>query len=77
MTEPIILNNQQFLIWLACIARAPTKEAIDFEIRRDNGLNPHNDSHKPRIRSELEIECDLRLKFVTVLQNRTISGEFA
>jgi hypothetical protein len=39
----------------------PDKSDIDAEIARDRNKNPHNDSHKPRIRGYAEIVIDLKI----------------
>lgn len=38
----------------------PDKYDIEREVRKDKGLNPYNEQNKPKLRSQLEIICDLK-----------------
>jgi hypothetical protein len=46
--------------WFAAMAPKPARWQMKLEQGRDRARNPHNDYHKPKIRSESEIEADLR-----------------
>jgi hypothetical protein len=48
-------------------APQPDAQTIEFESRCDRNLNPHNEPHKPAIRSQLEIICDLRYKYADAM----------
>lgn len=41
----------------------PTENQLDMERRLDRGLNPHNDSYKPEIRSDAQITSDRAYTF--------------
>ena len=41
----------------------PTEERIAAECSCDRALNPHNDSHKPKLRTRAEIVSDLAYRF--------------
>ena len=51
------------LLALAVInADSPTEENIRFAQQGDHMRNPHNDSHKPKLRSRAEIIADHKLE---------------
>lgn len=46
---------------MACMLPAPDEREITRELQLDHQKNPHNDSYKPRRRSEREIVAGLRV----------------
>ena len=48
----------------------PTDAEIELQQKLDHNRNPHNDAHKPPLRSKLEIECDLRFEFAKTFLRR-------
>ena len=49
--------------WFATFAPEPSTEDISSEFERDRLRNPHNDPHKPKIRSKREIIAELRYRY--------------
>ncbi len=54
------INDETLIHFLAALAPEPTAFSIKSELMKDHNRNPHNDSYKPKLRSEEEIICDLR-----------------
>lgn len=48
--------------WFATFAPPPRRWRLKLEQDRDRARNPHNDSYKPKIRSEDEIVAALRFE---------------
>jgi hypothetical protein len=53
--------------WFATFAPRPSKDRINLHMKMDRNRNPHNDSHKPPIRSETEIIAELRYEFADAM----------
>ena len=51
----------------AMAAPEPTEKQIEWESQKDRNANPHNDSHKPRLRDTLEIIADLKYKYADAM----------
>lgn len=53
-------------------AHNPDPKDIQLERERDRNLNPYNDSYRPKLRSTLEIICDLKFEYAdAMLKART------
>lgn len=67
--------DMSLLDWFATFAPEPTKEEIEYEYNKDKLANPHNESRKPRRRSEQEIKCDLRYEYAkNMLRAKMVRG---
>lgn len=53
--------------YFAIHAPEPDENDLQSERRRDQTKNPHNDPHKPRIRSDLEIRTQLRYEYADAM----------
>jgi len=53
--------------YFAIRAPEPTKERMDCERRCDQNRNPYNDAHKPKLRSDVEIRCDLAYEYADAM----------
>jgi len=53
--------------WFATFAPQPRPYLIDMHQRSDQLKNPHNDSHKPRLRSRNEIVSMLRYEYADAM----------
>ncbi|AOJ31395.1 hypothetical protein [Burkholderia metallica] len=53
--------------YFAIRAPEPTKERMDCERRYDQNRNPYNDAHKPKLRSDVEIRCDLAYEYADAM----------
>jgi hypothetical protein len=53
--------------YFAIRAPEPSKDRIEMLMQFDRNRNPHNDSHKPRLRSEVEIRCDLAYEYADAM----------
>lgn len=49
--------------WFAAHAPVPDTDRMATERALDRGRNPHNDSHKPAIRSDNEIKAELAYRY--------------
>ena len=70
MTE----HGAQFIIetpalrdWFAMNAPEATTEQLATERGIDRGRNPHNDPHRPRLRSETEIRAQLAYRYADAM----------
>lgn len=66
-SEGIIDDGADLLDWFAVKAPQPSKSRVEREMMRDKRLNPHNESHKPTVRDEIEIECQLRYEWAETM----------
>ncbi len=53
--------------YFAIRAPEPSESRISINRNRDSNRNPHNESHKPHIRSEVEIRCDLAYEYADAM----------
>ncbi len=53
--------------WFAGTAPTPADDDVELQERLDRNRNPHNDSHKPRIRSRAEIIASLRYAYADAM----------
>jgi hypothetical protein len=53
--------------WFATFAPRPQKWQIDLAMQSDRNRNPHNDSHKPPIRSQTEVIAALRYDYADAM----------
>jgi hypothetical protein len=53
--------------YFAIRAPEPTKDRMDLERMKDRNRNPHNDSYKPPIRSDMEIRCALAYEYASAM----------
>jgi hypothetical protein len=53
--------------YFAIHAPEPSSEAVNLQYNSDRMRNPHNDPHKPRIRSDLEIRAAIRYEYADAL----------
>ena len=53
--------------YFAIHAPEPSTERVTAQQTLDRGRNPHNDSYKPRLRTELEIKSDLRYSYADAM----------
>lgn len=58
------------LVYLVQSAPEPTQEQVGQQMHRDKQRNPHNDSHKPKLRDSLEIVVDYKLEFANMMLNK-------
>ena len=66
-----ILEEMTLIDWFATFAPEPNAEIISSEMELDKMKNPYNDSHKPPLRSKLEIIIDYKYKYAkTMLERR-------
>lgn len=63
MAEPGMTLRDYFAIR----APEPSKDRIEMLMHFDRNRNPYNDSHKPRLRSEVEIRCDLAYEYADAM----------
>jgi hypothetical protein len=64
---PIAAKGMSLRDWFAAMAPKPPRWRIKLESNMDRSRNPHNDSYKPKIRGEFEIEADLRFEFADAM----------
>ena len=55
----MIWDDLQLIDVFAMLAPEPTKEDVLYEMNQDRLANPHNDSYKPKRRTEVEIITEL------------------
>ncbi|MDN7703298.1 hypothetical protein QZM15_32965 [Burkholderia sp. AU44665] len=53
--------------YFAIRAPEPTSERMAMERRCDHNRNPYNEAHKPTIRSDVEIRCDLAYEYADAM----------
>ena len=58
--------------YFAIHAPQPSRETISLYLSLDKGRNPHKDHFKPKIRTEVEIECDLRYEFADMMMKTSV-----
>mgnify|MGYP000871624028 CR=1 FL=1 len=61
--------------WFATFAPPPRRWRVKLEQDRDRSRNPHNDSHKPKLRSEDEIVADLRYEHADAMLRARAKSE--
>jgi len=49
---------------------APTDYDIEQQMKYDKMRNPHNDSHKPKLRDRIEIIVDFKINAAKMLYNK-------
>ena len=62
-----ILNDMTLRDYFAVHAPTPSNEMIEQEMRCDRNRNPHNESHKPPLRSRTEIEVCLKYAYTDTM----------
>lgn len=63
------MDRSEFLALATIHAPEPSKEIINMHARMDQQRNPHNDSYKPRRRTENEIIAQLKVEYgLTLLE---------
>ncbi|AQQ20222.1 hypothetical protein [Burkholderia cenocepacia] len=53
--------------YFAIRAPEPTAERISMEHTSDRNRNPYNDEHRPKLRSDVEIRCDLAYEYADAM----------
>lgn len=53
--------------YFAIRAPEPTAERISMERTSDRNRNPYNDEHRPKLRSDVEIRCDLAYEYADAM----------
>lgn len=53
--------------WFATFAPRPERAMIEMHMKFDQNRNPHNDSHKPPLRSKTEIIACLRYEYADAM----------
>lgn len=53
--------------WFAAMAPDPSDRDVSTQVAFDRGRNPHNDPHKPGLRTENEIRAFLRYRFADAM----------
>lgn len=53
--------------WFATFAPRPERAMIEMHMKLDQQRNPHNDSHKPPLRSKTEIVAYLRYEYADAM----------
>lgn len=53
--------------WFASHAPEPHADYISMQQHFDRGRNPHNDSHKPKLRSSVEIVAAFKFEFADAM----------
>lgn len=64
-SSKLIHNGMDLIDYFACRAPQPSNSEIEAQMRLDKNKNPHNEPHKPKLRSRTEIECCLRYKWAS------------
>lgn len=62
-----VIGDLTVLDVFAVLLPEPAKELVDLERNKDIARNPHNDSYKPKRRSDLEIKCQLRYAYAKAM----------
>lgn len=60
--------------WYATFAPTPSPEEIERNRRRDTNKNPHNEPHKPKLRSTAEIIADLKFQYADAMITASRKG---
>lgn len=68
----MILNELRLIDVFAMLAPEPTKDDIRVEMERDRLANPHNDSYKPRRRSEREVVAQLKYRYAQAMNDERL-----
>lgn len=63
------MNERQHWELLVMLAPTPDQDFIETQFKMDNYKNPHNDYHKPKLRSREEIILGYKINFVKMLSN--------
>lgn len=53
--------------YFAIRAPEPKAERMALERQSDHNRNPYNDAHKPKLRSDVEIRCDLAYEYADAM----------
>ncbi|MDN7413463.1 hypothetical protein QZM42_33600 [Burkholderia vietnamiensis] len=53
--------------YFAIRAPEPKAERMAIERQSDHNRNPYNDAHKPKLRSDVEIRCDLAYEYADAM----------
>lgn len=53
--------------YFATRAPEPKAERMAIERQSDHNRNPYNDAHKPKLRSDVEIRCDLAYEYADAM----------
>lgn len=53
--------------YFAIRAPEPTAEHMQIERLHDKNRNPYNEGHKPRLRTDIEIRCDLAYEYADAM----------
>ncbi|MBA1364069.1 hypothetical protein, partial [Burkholderia gladioli] len=56
-------NGMTLRDYFAIRAPEPTAERMQIERLHDKNRNPYNEGHKPRLRTDIEIRCDLAYEY--------------
>ncbi len=75
MNDTITLTAEQFKTWMAMLAPEPSELEIKFQIDRDISANPHNDYHKPKRRSRLEIIAEYKIRYAQAIHRAKFTRE--
>jgi hypothetical protein len=72
---PLDFEGMSLRDWFAAMAPKPSRWRVKLEHDRDRARNPHNDSYKPPIRGDMEIEAALRYEFADAMLRARTQGD--
>jgi len=55
----------------AAMAPNPSDAHIELQYKLDKMKNPHNESHKPKLRDSIEIIADYKIEFAKLMINKS------
>lgn len=65
ITNVVSFDIETLLDLFAIFAPEPARDVIIREMEKDRLANPHNDSYKPRRRSEAEVIAELKYQYAS------------